>query len=130
MPIKRGSKISASFSAASMTDLMFLLLVFMLVAMTLVTPNALRLVLPQSNNQIRERPYAVVSITPDIKFYVDGDQVEEADLAGVLRTRLAGVENPTIALRADKPVAIDHVVKVMNIAIDNRFAMILHTAPR
>ena len=54
MAIRRGSKVSSAFSAASMTDLMFLLLVFMLIATTLINPNALKLTLPTSNNQIKE----------------------------------------------------------------------------
>ena len=57
MAIKRGSKVNASFSAASMTDLMFLLLVFMLIATTLINPNALKLTLPTSNNQIKDKAY-------------------------------------------------------------------------
>ena len=68
MAIKRGSKVDKSFSAASMTDLMFLLLIFMLVATTLINPNALRLVLPKSSNQLKEKPYTTVSISSDLQY--------------------------------------------------------------
>ena len=62
MAIRRGSKVNSAFSSASMTDLMFLLLVFMLIATTLINPNALKLTLPTSNNQIKEKPYTTVSM--------------------------------------------------------------------
>ena len=68
MAIKRRSKVDKSFSAASMTDLMFLLLIFMLLATTLINPNALKLVLPKSANQIKEKPYTTVSITRDLRY--------------------------------------------------------------
>ena len=54
MAIKHGSKVDKSFSAASMTDLMFLLLLFLLIATTLINPNALKLMLPKSSNQLKD----------------------------------------------------------------------------
>lgn len=64
MAIRRGSKVNSAFSSASMTDLMFLLLVFMLIATTLINPNALKLTLPTSNNQIKEKPYTTSPSPP------------------------------------------------------------------
>ncbi len=129
MAIKRGSKVNASFSSASMTDLMFLLLVFMLIATTLINPNALKLTLPTSNNQIKEKPYTTVSITADLQYYVESVPVSLGELENVLRGRLEGAEQPTVSLHADKSVPIDNVVKVMNIAKDNKWMLILATSP-
>ena len=132
MAIKRGSKVNASFSSASMTDLMFLLLVFMLIATTLINPNALKLQLPTSSNQIKEKPYTTVSIQDtggQYKFYIETQPVAFSDLAPMLRTRLADAEDPTISLHCDKTVPIDEVVKVMNIAKDNKYKLILATSP-
>ena len=84
MAIKRGSKVDAGFSAASMTDLMFLLLIFMLVATTLINPNALKLLLPKAANQVKEKPYTTVSITADLEYYVDAQPVALDDLENVL----------------------------------------------
>ena len=64
MAIKRGSKVEASFSASSMTDLMFLLLIFMIIATTLINPNAIKLMLPKSANQLKDKAITTVSI-PD-----------------------------------------------------------------
>ena len=129
MAIRRGSKVSSAFSAASMTDLMFLLLVFMLIATTLINPNALKLTLPTRNNQIKEKPYTTVSITPDLQYYVEDTPVQLAELENALQAKMEGVEQPVLSLHADKTVPIDNVVKVMNIAKDNRWTLILATSP-
>ncbi len=62
MAIKHGSKVEKSFSASSMTDLMFLLLLFLLIATTLINPNALKLMLPKSSNQLKEKAMTTVSV--------------------------------------------------------------------
>lgn len=129
MAIKRSSKISTSFSAASMTDMIFLLLMFLLIATTLVSPNALRLTLPKSNNQLAEKAYTTVSITADLKYYVETEQVTPETLESVLQAKTAGQEQPTISLHCDKSVPIDEVVRVMNIARNNNFRLILATSP-
>ena len=94
MAIRRGSKVNSAFSSASMTDLMFLLLVFMLIATTLINPNALKLTLPTSNNQIKEKPYTTVSITSDLQYYVETVPVRFDDLETILRGKLEGAEQP------------------------------------
>lgn len=129
MAIKRGSKVDKSFSAASMTDLMFLLLIFMLIATTLINPNALKLLLPKSANQLKEKPYTSVSVTADLKYYVETEPVAFENLESALRTKLEGKEEPTVSLHCDKSVPVDEVVKVMNIAKDNRYKLILATSP-
>lgn len=120
---------TSAFSAASMTDLMFLLLVFMLIATTLINPNALKLTLPTSNNQIKDKPYTTVSITPDLQYYVEDTPVQLAELESALQAKMEGVEQPVLSLHADKTVPIDNVVKVMNIAKDNKWTLILATSP-
>ncbi len=130
MAIKRVSKIDSGFSAASMTDMVFLLLMFVLMALTLVNPNALRLVLPKSTNNITEKPYTTVSITPDLRYYVETEEVSADGLEGALREKLAGKENPLISLHADENVPMKYVVPVMNIAKSNKFTLVLATRPQ
>ena len=62
MAIKRGSKVDKSFSSASMTDLIFLLLLFMLIATTLINPNAIKLILPKSSNQLKDKAMTTIWI--------------------------------------------------------------------
>ena len=130
MAIKRGSKIDKAFSAASMTDLMFLLLIFMLIATTLINPNALKLTLPKSANQLKEKPYTTVSITPDLHYYVETEPVAFENLERALQAKLQGKTDPTVSLHADQSVPVGEVVKVMNIAKDNKYKLILATNPK
>jgi biopolymer transport protein ExbD len=129
MAIRKMSKIDSGFSAASMTDMVFLLLMFVLMALTLVNPNALRLVLPKSTNNITEKPYTTVSITPQLRYYVETTEVPFADLEAMLREKLGGKENPLISLHADENVPMKYVVPVMNIAKSNKYTLVLATSP-
>ncbi len=134
MAIKRGSKVDKSYSAASMTDLMFLLLIFMLIATTLINPNAIKLMLPKSSNQLKDKAITTVSIqnTPNgYRYYVelqDVGSIEGVDRA--LKERLEGLEDPTVSLHADKSVVWDEVVQVMNVARANGYRLIAATDPQ
>lgn len=114
---------------SSMSDIVFLLLVFLLISTTLINPNALRLVLPKSSNQLNVKPYTTVSITKDLQYYVETDYVPFAELESKLRSIIGTMEKPIFSLHADQSVPIEEVVKVMNIAKDNNYQMILATAP-
>lgn len=133
MAIKHGSKVDKSFSSSAMTDLMFLLLIFMLIATTLINPNALKLALPKSSNQLKDKAITTVSIQQDgtlYNYYVELERVDGIDgVERALRARLEGQEEPTVSLHCDKSVAVDEVVKVMNIAKDNDYKLILATQP-
>jgi len=129
MELKPRNKINTSFSMAGMTDIIFLLLIFFMVTSTLVNPNALKLLLPQSSNQTAASPVISVSITSDINYYVGRNQVKFSEMENVLKKefRERNVKEPTISLNADKRVPIEHIVKVMNIANKNEWKLILAT---
>ena len=129
MAIKRGSKVQQSLNAASMTDMIFLLLMFMMIATTMINPNALRLLLPRSNNQVTDRPYTTISIDRSLNHYVELQPVPFSQLESALQARLAGVENPTVQLHSDESVPIGEIVKVMNILNRNQYRLILATRP-
>lgn len=133
MAIKHGSKVDKSFSSSAMTDLMFLLLIFMLIATTLINPNALKLMLPKSSNQLKDKAITTISIQQNgssYNYYVELEQVKGIDgVERALQARLEGQEDPTVSLHCDKTVAIDEVVKVMNVAKDNNYKLILATQP-
>lgn len=131
MAIKRGSKVDKSFSQSAMTDLMFLLLIFMLIATTLINPNALKLELPKSSNQLKDKAITTVSIEQkgsEYFYYVELDKVQGIEgVERALKARLDGQQEPTVSLHCDKKVAVDEVVKVMNVAKDNGYRLILAT---
>lgn len=129
MAIKRGLKITKDSGSSAQTDLMFLLLMFMLMATTLINPNALKLTLPKSSNQLKERPYTTVSITKDLQYYLDGERIIFTQLEAAIAAKMAESEDKTISLHADEGVPIGEVVKVMNIANNNQYRLILATQP-
>ena len=105
-----------------MTDLMFLLLIFMIIATTLINPNALKLELPKSSNQLKDKAITTVSIKHSGNRYeYDVEMEKMANIEGVEQ------EEPTVSLHCDKSVAVDEVVKVMNIAKENKYRLILAT---
>ncbi len=117
-----------------MTDLMFLLLLFLLIATTLINPNALKLMLPKSANQLKDKAFTTVSIEDlgggRYRYYVELEPVDGIEgVEQALRVKLEGQENPTVSLHCDKTVAIDEAVKMMNLSRDNGYKLILATTP-
>ena len=129
MKLKRNTGVDTAFQMSSLTAIVFLLLVFFMVTSTLVSPNALKLLLPRSNSQTAAKPITTVSITADRQFYVEQTPVPITAMAGYLQQKLEGVEDPTISLHVDRTVPMEEVVKVMNIAKDSHYKLILATAP-
>ena len=129
MAIKHGSKVQSSINASSMTDLMFLLLIFMLLATTLINPNALRLILPKSTNQITEKPYTTISVTSDLRYFVETEEVPFSRLEETLRAKVGHLEEPLVSLHVDQSVPVGEMVKVWNIVKDNKYKLILATQP-
>ncbi len=133
MALRQRNKIETAFSMASMTDIVFLLLLFFMLTSTLVAPNALKLLLPESNNQTSAKPVTTVSITADLKYYVNVDgelkRVAFHEIEPALRQSIGSNEEAYVSLHADKSVPFDEVVKIMNIAQRNRYKLIVATAP-
>ena len=129
MAIKRKSKINPNFNMSSMTDIVFLLLIFFMVSSTLINPNALRLLLPQSTNQTSDRPIVVVSIDKNYTFYLNEKVIPFSMLERRLVEELKEQEDPCISLQADKSVPLEQIVKVMNSAKDHKYRLILATTP-
>jgi biopolymer transport protein ExbD len=134
MSLSSRHKVSVQFSMPGMADIIFLLLIFFMLTSTLVVPNALKLLLPQSNNQTSAKPVTTVSITKDLRYYLEKTEIPFANLEKELQRdlrayRLKYNEDPTISLYADRTVPLEHVVKVMNIARRNNYKLILATSP-
>ena len=120
---------------SSMTDLVFLLLIFFLITSTLVNPNALKLMLPKSTGQVSAKATVSVSIkdwgNDEYTYHINGNEQPvpfedvEDELTGLLQTE----EDPTFSIYADQSVPVKEVVAVMNIAKRNHYKVILATQP-
>ncbi|MCD4696176.1 MAG: biopolymer transporter ExbD [Bacteroidales bacterium] len=119
MAIQTRNKRKADFSMASMSDLVFLLLIFFMLTSTLVAPNAIKLLLPQSNSRTIEKPpKIIISINNDFEYFLQGIQVDESGLQYGLLEKLEGHESASIRLESDKTVPVQYVVNVIDIVND------------
>ena len=135
MAIKRTTKPLSEFSMSSMTDIVFLLLIFFLVTSTLVNPNALKLLLPKSTGQVSAKATVSVSIKDwgddTYTYHINGDQtpVSYNEVEDELVELLQMEEDPTFSIYSDESVPVKEVVAMMNIAKRNHYKVILATQP-
>ena len=129
MKIRGRNKVTPEFNFASMTDIVFLLLIFFMIASTLVTTNAIDIILPTASGKTENKESTAVSIKKDLTYYIDQKRVGESVLESQLLDIMANQESPTIVLRAEKSVPVENVVKIMDIANRNKFKVILAVKP-
>ncbi len=134
MALKRKNRIEASFSMSSMTDVIFLLLIFFMVTSTFVFPNAVKVNLPQSKQQNVAKPLARVTIDASLNYFVSiGKEktikVDFADLSSFLLDARDRDSEMYFALYADETVPYREIMKVLNIANYNQLRMVLATKP-
>ena len=129
MNFRGRNKVTPEFNMSSMTDIVFLLLIFFMIASTLVTTNAIDILLPKASGKTENKKSVAVSIKKDLTYYIDQKRVGESVLENELLAALTSQEQPTIILRAEKSVPVENVVKVMDIANRNKFKVILAVQP-
>lgn len=130
MKLRGRNKVSAEFSMSSMTDIVFLLLIFFMLTSPAITPEALDLILPKAKGKTTTVQNISVSITKDLQFYIDNERVSSSGLEQKLKEKLIGVEDPSIILRAEEGVPIEEAVSVMDIANRNRYKIVLAVKPQ
>lgn len=121
---------SAEFSMSSMTDIVFLLLVFFLLTSPAITPEALDLILPRAQGKTTSVQKASISITKDGKYYIDDERISEYNIEEKLKEKLANQSDPTIILRAEEGVPIEDAVQIMDIANRNKYKIVLAVRPK
>ncbi len=127
--IRRTKRANADFNMSSMTDVVFLLLIFFMATSTLINPNARKLLRPKSTNQTSNTPAAVVSIDRRLTFYLNQKVIPFSQLESRLVALLKDSDEPCISIEAEKSVPIEQVVRVMNIAKTYGYKAILATDP-
>lgn len=128
MNIGRKNKVNSTFSMSSMTDIVFLLLIFFMLLSTLVSTNAIDLVLPQAKGKTTQAKQVSVSISNKLKYYINDTQVAPEELEGKLKEQVSG-KKMTLVIRAEENVPINKVVKVLDFANRNNIKAILATRP-
>lgn len=134
MALKRRHRIVPQFSMSSMTDIIFLLLIFFMITSTMVSPNAIKVLLPQGKQQTSAKPLTRVIIDKNVNYYAgfgnDAEMpVSEDELPDFLKQCAEKAPEMYVALYADETVPYREIVKVLNIANENHFKMVLATRP-
>lgn len=132
MSLKRRQKISPSFSMSSMTDLIFLLLIFFMITSTMVSPNAIKVLLPQGSQQTSAKPMVRVIIDKDLNYYGAFGAEDEMPLAvdevaAFLNECAKKEPEMYVALYADESIPYREIARMLNIANENHYKMVLAT---
>ncbi|MGB4655291.1 MAG: ExbD/TolR family protein [Bacteroidales bacterium] len=116
MAIKTRNKVSAEMNMSSMADLVFLLLIFFMISSTLVSPNAIKLLLPSSSSKTMAKQTTTVYINDTYDFYVNETPADPSgNMVNLLIESLAGETEGVVVLRADKTVPVQYVVNVIDV---------------
>jgi len=122
---------SAEVHTSAMNDIMFFLLLFFLIASTVTNPNVIKLLLPKSSSGKSVSKKTIdVSVTKDMKYYVNSKEIQLADLSNILIGYKKQTAELTILLFVDKTVAIQNVVEIMDIAQKQNIKLVLATEPK
>lgn len=135
--IQSHNKIQIEASSSTMSDLVFLLLIFFMITSTLISPNAVKLLLPESNSRTMAKQNVTVYIDDTYNFFVGEQQVSVSELEPMIGAGIeAGITDACVVLRADKTVPVQYVVNVID-AVNNinaqqgtKHKVILATSPK
>ena len=137
MAIKSRNKVEPTFNSSSMSDLVFLLLIFFMLTSTLVAPNAVKLLLPSSNSKTMAKQTVTVYVDENYQYQVNETKVlDETQLTDLINTAIGNDSQATVVLRSDKTVPVQYIVNVIdavneiNNATSNNHKVILATSPK
>ena len=131
MNLRRRHKLTPEVSASSMSDIMFFLMLFFLIASTVVNPNVIKLLLPKaSSGQSVAKKTISVSITKDLQYYVEKKLVPADQIEALLNSYIQNQNELTVILYVDQTVTIQDIVNVMDISNKLKVKLVLATDPK
>ncbi|HQO50816.1 MAG TPA: biopolymer transporter ExbD [Bacteroidales bacterium] len=136
MAIRTRNKLSVDFNMASMSDLVFLLLIFFMLTSTLIAPNAIKLMLPSSNSKTMAKQTVTVYINEGFQYFLEERPSSELSLQSDLQAALQSQKEGTVVVRSDKSVPVQYVVNVidainqLNESTQSSYKVILATSPK
>ena len=128
MKLRTKHKIDTQFSMSSMTDIVFLLLIFFMLTVASVTPQSLLVDLPLSSNTDVVLPQVNIIITADLQYYVDDQKTTREQMEDVLQQKL-NTDRCFVLLQVDKSVPVEHMIYVTDIATSLHAKVAVATQP-
>jgi biopolymer transport protein ExbD len=130
MKLKKRNKVSAAFNMASLTDIIFLLLIFFVINSEM--PNALKLILPNASGKTPASKSITLALSNDLTYMVNNKVVVYEDLKTTLQDEItkSNSDEPTVVLKIDKDVALEKAVELLDIGNQLKVPMILATKPK
>lgn len=125
MNLRGRNKVDPSFNMSSMTDIVFLLLIFFMLTSTLVTVSAIDVLLPKAGGKTENSKSVAVTITDKSSFFINKTKVSASNLEREILTKVGVDKNKTVIIRGDQNVPYKNVMKVIDIANKNKLKMIL-----
>ena len=125
MNLRGRNKVNPNFNMSSMTDIVFLLLIFFMLSSTLVTVSAIDVILPKAGGKTENNTSVAVSITNQSKFYIDKTLVSKDNLELEILKKVGADKKKTVVIRGDQNVRYKSVMQVIDIANKNKLKMIL-----
>ena len=125
MNIRGRNKVNPNFNMSSMTDIVFLLLIFFMLTSTLVTVSAIDILLPKAGGKTENKTSIAVSITNKSSFFIDKTEVSEANLENEILKQVGANKSKTVVIRGHQDVPYQKVMKIIDIANRNKLKMIL-----
>ncbi len=129
MNLRSRNKVLDTFNMSSLTDIIFLLLIFFMLTSKMVSVNALNVLLPNSSAKTDTPQSVAVTIDKDIKYYIGKEEVSFSELKPRLTKQLEGKQNAAVVLNAERSIPWDEVIKVLNIGYEMNINMVVATKP-
>lgn len=116
MNLQPKNKLETGFSLASMTDIIFLLLIFFMLTSSIVSPTALPISLPKATSATQSNPRVIVTVTSKLEYFINNQPIEAKDIEVALVNELKKADEQKVLLNMDKTVPVEHLVRITAIA--------------
>jgi biopolymer transport protein ExbD len=128
MEFRRRAQRHTGVEAGALSDILFFLMLFFLIVSTLASPNAIKLLLPKaSTGQTVPKHQIELSVTSDLKIYIDKTEIAEAQLETAIKQEAAKYDNATVVLKIDKSASVEELIKIVDHVNKAKVPMVIAT---
>lgn len=128
MNLRKRQRLHAEVSSHSLSDIMFFLMLFFLITSTLVSPNVIKLLLPNAaSGKSVSKKNVTLSINADHQYFIDNKPVVKENIKGSLQSIMNALVEPTVILKVDQSIPVQDLVELLDIGNELKIKMVLAT---